>query len=151
MKAVIQRVRFAAVLTDGRQVSSVNQGLLVLLGIHCDDLPEDLEWMVRKVATIRLFPDDTHAMNLDHAAANAGFLVVSQFTLLASTRKGSRPGFSEAMETEKAEKMYHTFVDRLDDITGKKAGRGVFGAHMTIELVNDGPVTIILDSKNKGL
>lgn len=151
MKVVIQRVRSASVSIKGQQVSAIGQGLLVFLGIHQDDTQEDLEWMVRKLATIRLFPDDVHPMNLDHAAADSEFLVVSQFTLLASTRKGNRPGFSEAMEPTQAEIVYNDFVKRLNEVTGKVAGRGVFAAHMEISLINDGPVTIVIDSKNKGI
>lgn len=149
MKAVLQRVLHASVKVDNTKISSIEAGMLVLLGIHCDDTKEDMDWLLKKIAQIRIFDDENGVMNLDAMQAGVDMMVVSQFTLLASTKKGNRPSYIAAMEPDKANQLYELFVEKLEAILGKTVARGAFGEHMQIELNNDGPVTIVLDTKNK--
>ncbi len=149
MKSVIQRVTGACVTVEGEIISAISHGLLVLLGIHQDDKDEDMEWMVKKIAGLRVFDDENGVMNLDVMQAGGDVMVISQFTLLASTSKGNRPSYIAAMEPVRAEIAVEKFIQKLENIIRKPVPTGSFGAHMKISLVNDGPVTIVLDSKNK--
>ena len=149
MKAVIQRVQSASVLVEGTTISSIGTGCLVLLGVHVDDEPEDLEWLVGKVARLRIFSDADGVMNCSVNEVGGAILVVSQFTLYASTKKGNRPSYIAAARPEKAVPMYEQFVALLEKETGIKVLTGSFGADMKVNLVNDGPVTIVIDSRNK--
>ncbi|MFO7898696.1 MAG: D-aminoacyl-tRNA deacylase [Planctomycetota bacterium] len=145
MKAVLQRVRSASVTVGGQTVGRIGKGLLVLLGVERGDGPGELDWMARKVAELRMFPDADGKMNLSVEDAGGEALVVSQFTLCADCRKGRRPGFGNACEPEQAERMYEEFVARLCD-RGLGVETGEFAAMMDVELVNTGPVTFILES-----
>ena len=149
MRTVIQRVKSASVSVDRKTVSSIGLGLLILLGVEPADGQEDIEWLAGKINRLRVFADDNGAMNCSIREIDGEFLVVSQFTLFANTRKGNRPSFLEAAPPDLAEKHYEEFCLRLEKESGRKVGRGVFGAHMEISLVNDGPVTICIDSKRR--
>jgi D-aminoacyl-tRNA deacylase len=149
MRTVIQRVQNASVSVDGKTVSSIGLGLLILLGVEPADGQEDIEWLAGKISRLRIFADDNGAMNCAIHEIDGEFLVVSQFTLFANTRKGNRPSFLEAAPPDLAEKRYEEFCLRLERASGRHVGRGVFGAHMEISLVNDGPVTICIDSKKR--
>jgi D-aminoacyl-tRNA deacylase len=146
MRAVIQRVSRAAVRVDGAVVGAVGRGLLVLLGVARGDGPDDAQALADKVAGLRIFEDPAGKMNLAVAEAGGGVLVVSQFTLLGDARKGNRPGFSDAAPPEEANALYEAVCDQLR-ARGLPVATGVFRAHMEVELVNDGPVTILLDSR----
>jgi D-tyrosyl-tRNA(Tyr) deacylase len=148
MKAVIQRVRSASVSIDGVVVSRIQTGLLILLGVHVEDRQEDLDWLVSKVAKLRIFPDEEGVMNCSVIEAGGEVIVVSQFTLYASTKKGNRPSYILAARPELAIPMYEKFVAKLKQEAGVGVFTGKFGADMQVSLVNDGPVTIIVDSKN---
>ncbi|MGA4643016.1 D-aminoacyl-tRNA deacylase [Limisphaera sp. 4302-co] len=147
MRAVVQRVREAAVHIGEREHSRIGHGLLVLLGIETGDTQDDLEWLAGKVARMRIFPDAEGVMNLSVQEAGGSVMVVSQFTLLASTRKGNRPSYSRAAPPETAEPLYEEFVRRLSQMLGQPVATGKFGAMMQVHLVNDGPVTLIMDSR----
>lgn len=147
MRAVMQRVCEAAVFIDGREHSRIGAGLLVLLGVADEDGADDVEWMCGKIAGMRIFDDAGGKMNLSIADVGGEVMVVSQFTLHAATRKGNRPSFLRAATADRAEPLYDAFCARLESWVGKRPGRGLFGAHMRVSLVNDGPVTIILDSR----
>ena len=147
MRAVIQRVRQASVHIADREVAAIGRGLLVLLGIEAGDADADQEWLLAKVAHQRLFSDGEGRMNLDCAAVGGSFLVVSQFTLFASTRKGTRPGFSRAALPEVARGRYQAFCTALAQASGCPVAQGVFAADMQVSLCNDGPVTVIIDSR----
>lgn len=149
MKIVIQRVSRAAVSIGGHQKSAIGRGFLILLGIGSDDTEEDIAWLVKKVAGLRVFDDAQGVMNLSIADVNGDILVVSQFTLMASTRKGNRPSWIKAAPHHISIPLYHRFCEALSAATGKDVGTGEFGADMQVELLNDGPVTIIMDTKNK--
>lgn len=149
MIAVLQRVTQASVTVSKEVVGSINQGLLILLGISVDDNHEDMDWLLRKIINLRIFNDDNGVMNLSCQDIRGQYLVVSQFTLQASTRKGNRPSYIEAARPEKAEPMYLRFSELLGEATQSTIEMGKFGADMQVSLTNDGPVTIILDSKNK--
>jgi D-tyrosyl-tRNA(Tyr) deacylase len=149
MRTVIQRVKNASVSVDGKTISSIGPGLLVLLGVEPADTQEDIEWLAGKINRLRIFADDNGAMNWSIHEIDGEFLVVSQFTLFANTRKGNRPSFLEAAPPDLAEKRYEEFCLQLERESGRNVGRGVFGAHMEISLVNDGPVTIWIDSKKR--
>ena len=149
MKAVIQRVSFASVKVDDIVIGQISSGLLILLGIEDDDTSDDVSWLARKITGLRIFSDEEGKMNLDLAGMNGELLVVSQFTLHASTKKGTRPSFIKAARPEKAIPLYNEFIKECENITGSKVETGEFGAMMDVELVNDGPVTIIIDTKNK--
>lgn len=149
MRAVIQRVSSASVSIGGAVVSSIGRGLLVLLGIGQDDDDMDLDYLVRKIAALRIFDDSEGVMNLSVTDVGGDVIVVSQFTLMASTRKGNRPSYIDAAGHGKAIPLYESFCRSLSDAIGRQVGTGQFGADMQVALVNDGPVTICIDSKNK--
>ncbi len=149
MKAVIQRVSSASVSIGGTVKSAIGPGLLVLLGIGHEDGPEDLAWLVRKIAGLRIFDDGEGVRNRSITDVGGEALVVSQFTLMASTKKGNRPSYIGAAGHEKAIPLYEDFCKALGEAIGKPVGTGTFGADMQVALVNDGPVTICMDTKNK--
>lgn len=149
MKVVIQRVRRASVSIGGEIHASVGSGMLVLVGIQADDKEEDIEWLTGKIANLRIFDDREGVMNRSVKETNGELLVVSQFTLLARTKKGNRPSYIDAAKPEISVPIYEKFVRSLSEEIGKDIKTGVFGADMQIELINDGPVTILIDSKNR--
>ena len=149
MRAVIQRVSAASVAIDGKVKSAIGPGLLVLLGIGHEDGQEDIEWLVKKIAGLRIFADDAGVMNLSVVDVSGEALVVSQFTLMASTRKGNRPSYIGAAGHELAISLYGKFCEALSAAIGRQVGTGEFGADMKVSLVNDGPVTICIDTKNR--
>ena len=148
MIAVIQRVSQATLHIEGALQASIQQGFLVLLGIHVADTPEDVVYLVSKIAGLRVFSDQEGKMNLDLQAIHGELLLVSQFTLYASTKKGNRPSFLESARPEQAIPLYESMIQSLSEKLGQKIQTGVFGTDMQINLTNDGPVTIIIDSKN---
>ena len=147
MRAVIQRVSSASVAVGGRVVGRIDHGLLVLLGIAPADTAADGEWLAQKITRLRIFPDEAGQMNKSVTDTGGGILVVSQFTLHASTAKGTRPSYHAAARPELARSLYEQFVAQLTGTPGRSVATGEFGAMMAVELVNDGPVTLILDSK----
>ncbi|HRW95350.1 MAG TPA: D-aminoacyl-tRNA deacylase [Bacteroidales bacterium] len=147
MRTVIQRVTEASVKIEGSLKGSIGPGMLILAGFEEEDSREDLEWMVRKIANLRIFDDEQGAMNLSVSQVSGQLLVVSQFTLHASTRKGNRPSYVKAAVPDIAIPLYESFCELLQAYTGIVVETGTFGAHMEVQLVNDGPVTIIIDSK----
>ena len=149
MKIVIQRVSEASVTIDSKIVAQINQGLLVLVGIEEADTIEDTNWLVSKIVNLRIFPDENEVMNLSVKDIDGDIIVVSQFTLHAATKKGNRPSYIKAAKPDIAIPMYEKFVQQLETDLGKKIQTGQFGADMKVALVNDGPVTIIIDSKNR--
>ena len=149
MKVVVQRVSWASVTVEGKVVSKIDKGLLVLLGIEDADTIDDIEWLSRKVANLRIFNDDQDVMNNSLLDVGGEAIVVSQFTLYALTKKGNRPSYIKASKPDVAMPLYEKFVLRLENELGKKVGTGIFGADMKIALLNDGPVTIVIDTKNK--
>ena len=149
MRAVIQRVSKASVTIDSKIHSQINKGLLVLLGIEDADTDEDIEWLSGKIINLRIFNDENGVMNISLKDIDGDILVVSQFTLHASTKKGNRPSYIKASKPDFAIPVYEKFIKKLNDDTGKQVYTGVFGADMQVELCNDGPVTIVIDSKNK--
>jgi D-tyrosyl-tRNA(Tyr) deacylase len=149
MRAVIQRVSQASVTIDGSVKSKIGWGFLILLGICNEDTMEDVDWLVRKVANLRLFDDDNHVMNRSILDVCGECLVVSQFTLFASYKKGNRPSWFKAGSHEHSIPLYEAFCTQLSAAIGKEVGTGEFGADMKVELLNDGPVTICMDTKNK--
>ena len=149
MKAVIQRVSKASVTIEGKIKSSIATGLLILLGVEDADTNEDIEWLSAKICNLRIFDDENHQMNLSVKDLNGEALVVSQFTLMANTKKGNRPSYIKAARPEIAIPIYENFVKQLGIDLGKPIATGEFGADMKVELLNDGPVTIIIDTKNK--
>jgi len=149
MRVVIQRVSHASVQIDGSVYSSIGTGLLVLVGIEEADTLEDISWLAGKIVQLRIFNDDKGVMNVDVRSAGGGILVVSQFTLHAMTRKGNRPSYIRAARPETAIPMYEAFVQMIENELGKSVATGSFGADMQVSLVNDGPVTILIDSKNR--
>ena len=149
MRAVIQRVSNASVTIDNKIYSQIENGLLVLAGIEDADTAEDIEWLSNKIVNLRVFNDDNGVMNVSVKESNGDILVVSQFTLHASTKKGNRPSYIKASKPEFAIPMYEKFIQQLSNDLGKTVGTGVFGADMKVELLNDGPVTIVIDTKSK--
>jgi D-tyrosyl-tRNA(Tyr) deacylase len=149
MIAVIQRVSSASVIISGQTVAAINSGLLVLVGIEDADGDEDIDWLAKKIVNLRIFSDAQGLMNLSVKDQGGDIVVVSQFTLHASTKKGNRPSFIKAAKPDKAIPCYEKFVQMLQAEMGKPVQTGVFGADMKVQLVNDGPVTIIIDTKNK--
>ena len=149
MRVVIQRVSSASVSIGGKVHSSIGRGLMVLLGVGHDDGQEDIDWLVRKVAGLRIFDDEAGVMNRSVVEIGGDALVVSQFTLMASTRKGNRPSYIGAAGHEVAIPLYESFCQALSEAVGRPVGTGEFGADMQVALVNDGPVTICIDSKNR--
>lgn len=149
MRAILQRVSSASVTIDGQVNSQIGRGLLVLLGVAQGDTAEDGEWLAQKIAKLRIFPDDAGQMNRSVADVGGGILVVSQFTLFASTRKGTRPSFNAAAPPDLAEKLYDDFVRQMSAALGRPVATGRFAAEMQVALVNDGPVTLIVDTKTR--
>jgi len=149
MRALVQRVRDASVSVDGQVIGAIGPGLLVLAGVGDDDAPEDRDWLARKIVQMRIFDDEAGVMNRSVTQAGGGILAVSQFTLYASTRKGNRPSWSSAAPPLIAQPAFDAFVHALVQELGRPVARGVFGAHMQVALVNDGPVTIWLDSRQR--
>jgi D-tyrosyl-tRNA(Tyr) deacylase len=149
MKAVIQRVSEASVTIDEQKVADIQNGLLVLLGIEEIDNQEDIDWLTSKIINLRIFGDENQIMNLSVKDCNGDIIVVSQFTLHASTKKGNRPSYLKAANSEIAIPLYKSFIKKLQNDLGKEIQSGQFGADMKVRLLNDGPVTIIIDSRNK--
>jgi D-aminoacyl-tRNA deacylase len=149
MRVIIQRVSKSEVVVEGKITASIGLGLLILLGIEEADSIEDIDWLVKKISQLRIFNDENGVMNLAISEVAGDIIVVSQFTLHASTKKGNRPSYIRAARPETAIPLYEKFIAALETALGKPVGRGIFGAHMDVTLTNDGPVTIILDTKNK--
>lgn len=149
MKVVIQRVSHASVTIDSKIVAEIQKGLLVLVGIEDADTQEDILWLTSKIANLRIFEDENGMMNLSVKDINGDIIVVSQFTLQASTKKGNRPSYIKAAKPEIAIPLYEKFIAQLEQEIGKKLQTGKFGADMKVLLLNDGPVTIVMDTKNK--
>ncbi len=149
MRAVIQRVTHASVTISGHIKSSIGQGYLILVGIGEDDSTEDIDWLVKKIVGLRIFDDENGVMNLSVTDIGGDILVVSQFTLMASYKKGNRPSWIRAARHEVSIPLYKAFCAHLSAALGKDIGTGEFGADMKVELLNDGPVTICMDTKNK--
>jgi D-tyrosyl-tRNA(Tyr) deacylase len=149
MRVVVQRVSSASVRTVNGAFVEIGAGLLILLGIAKHDLPSDCKWLAEKIVALRLFPDDSGEMNRSVNDANGNLLVVSQFTLHANVRKGSRPSFNDAAKSEIARPIYEEFVLQLQTALGRRVETGTFGASMKVTLVNDGPVTIIIDTEDR--
>jgi D-tyrosyl-tRNA(Tyr) deacylase len=149
MRAVIQRVSYASVSIDRQEKARIENGLLILLGIEEADSQEDLEWLSGKISRMRIFQDQQGIMNLSLTEVGGEALVISQFTLHSSTRKGNRPSYIRAARPESAIPLYEQFINQLSDDIGQEVKSGEFGAYMQVELLNDGPVTIIIDTKNR--
>ncbi len=151
MRLVLQRVSSASVTIDGAVRGSIERGLLILLGVAAGDTEDDVRWLSEKAAALRIFPDDAGLMNRSVRDIGGGILVISQFTLLASTRKGTRPSFNDAAKPDLARPLYEKFLAHLESPAGlgRPIARGEFGADMKVALVNDGPVTLILDSRHR--
>ena len=149
MRALLQRVSEASVAVQGNVLGEISKGLLVLIGIGSDDTQEDADWLSRKISNMRLFPDEDLVMNLDIVQAHGSILLISQFTLQASTQKGNRPSYIKAARPAIAEPLYEYIKDRLCSESGQDVQSGIFGSDMQVQLINDGPVTIWIDSKNR--
>ena len=149
MRILIQRVKKASVTIEGKLISLINNGLLLFIGITEDDTQEDIQWLTKKVANIRLFDDENGVMNLSVMDIDGEILAVSQFTLMASTKKGNRPSYIKAAKPEISVPLYEQFCTEMELAVNKPIKRGVFGADMKVRLLNDGPVTIFIDSKNR--
>lgn len=149
MKVVIQRVSKASVTINQKKVADIQQGLLVLVGIIAEDSQEDIEYLAKKIVNLRIFNDENELMNLSLKEVNGDLILVSQFTLHAATKKGNRPSYIKAAKPEIAIPLYENFIISLENELVKKIQTGKFGADMKVELLNDGPVTIVIDSKNK--
>ena len=149
MRVVIQRVSDASVVVDGQLVSEISGGLLLLIGIEEADTTEDICWLSQKIANIRVFDDEAGVMNLSVKDVGGEILAISQFTLMASTKKGNRPSYIRAAKGDVSQPLYEQFCDQLTIDTGKMVKKGIFGADMKVSLLNDGPVTIIIDTKNR--
>lgn len=149
MKAVIQRVSHSSVTIDNKIVAEIQKGLLILIGIEEADSSEDIEWLTSKIANLRIFGDENDVMNLSLKDIDGDVIIVSQFTLHALTKKGNRPSYIKAAKPEIAIPIYENFIAQMEQEIGKKVQTGQFGADMKVALINDGPVTIIIDTKNK--
>ena len=149
MRVVLQRVSDACVHIDGKKHAAIEQGVLILLGIEDSDTNEDADWLASKISGLRIFNDKAGKMNLSVHEVKGNYLVISQFTLHASTKKGNRPSYIRAARPETAIPLYEYFIDTLAKVSGRLVLSGVFGADMQVQLINDGPVTIIIDTKNK--
>ena len=149
MKAVIQRVSSCSVTVDNKVVANIQKGLLVLVGFEDADNKEDLNWLTSKIANLRIFGDENEVMNLSLKEVDGDMIIVSQFTLHANTKKGNRPSYIKAAKAEVAIPLYEAFITQMEAELGKKVQTGKFGADMKVALLNDGPVTIIIDTKNK--
>jgi D-tyrosyl-tRNA(Tyr) deacylase len=149
MKIVVQRVSEASVTIEGEIISQIKKGLLILLGIEVEDNFEDIQWLTKKIVNLRIFNDDNGIMNNSLLDINGEAIIVSQFTLQASTKKGNRPSYLKAAKPEISIPLYKKFIIQMEQELGKKVGTGKFGADMKVSLINDGPVTLIIDSKNR--
>ena len=149
MKILIQRVKYSKCTVDSKEISKIGQGMLVFVGITNDDTTEDIEWLVNKMVNLRIFNDEDGVMNKSCLEIDGEIMIISQFTLHARTKKGNRPSYIDAAKPEISEPLYNKFIETTNQITGKPSAIGIFGADMKIELLNDGPVTIIIDSKNR--
>ncbi|WP_456436959.1 D-aminoacyl-tRNA deacylase [Psychroserpens sp.] len=149
MKAVVQRVSRASVTVDSKIIASITSGILILIGIEDEDTSDDIKWLSNKITNLRVFSDDNNVMNCSLLDTQGDAIVVSQFTLHASTKKGNRPSYLKAAKPDISIPLYESFVKQLESDLGKSVGTGEFGADMKVELLNDGPVTIIIDTKNK--
>ena len=149
MRTVVQRVRHASVTIDGQCVASIGQGMLLLVGFEDEDEPNDLEWMAQKVANLRIFDDADGVMNCSVKDVDGELLVVSQFTLYASVKKGNRPSYIRASKPDVAIPLYESFCETMSLQAGREVKTGIFGADMKVSLLNDGPVTIVIDTKHK--
>jgi len=149
MKTVIQLVKKSSVTVEGKVISEIKKGYLILLGIEAEDTQEDINWLTGKIARLRIFQDEKEAMNLSITDVDGDVIVVSQFTLQAKTKKGNRPSFIKAARPEIAKPLYEAFIVQLEKEIGKNVQRGMFGAMMEVALINDGPVTILIDSKQR--
>ncbi|MCH5235718.1 MAG: D-tyrosyl-tRNA(Tyr) deacylase [Muribaculaceae bacterium] len=147
MRLVIQRVSESSVKVEGKLVSEIKKGLLILVGVENEDTESDIEWLAAKTANMRIFNDSAGVMNLSIQDVGGEILTISQFTLTASTKKGNRPSYIRAARPETAEPIYHKYCDLLSKMIGNEVKKGIFGADMKVSLINDGPVTIIIDSK----
>jgi D-tyrosyl-tRNA(Tyr) deacylase len=151
MRVVLQRVSEASVKIDGKIKAAIDKGLLLLVGIEQDDNTEDVEWLCKKIVQLRIFNDTEDKMNLSVQDIDGDILIISQFTLHAQCKKGNRPSFIKAARPEQSIPLYESFIAEMEIQLGKAVGSGIFGADMKVELINDGPVTILFDSKNKDL
>ena len=151
MRIVIQKVKEASVSVENKTISSIKKGLLILVGIENVDTQEDIDWLIKKVVQLRVFSDENGVMNLSVKDVGGDIIVVSQFTLHANTKKGNRPSYIRAAKPDFSIPMYEKFIAEMESALGKKVGAGEFGAKMDVALINDGPVTIIIDSKQKDL
>lgn len=149
MRVVIQRVSHASVTIEGECKSSITKGMLILVGIEDSDSREDIDWLCKKIVNLRIFDDENGVMNRSVLEDGGDILVISQFTLHASTKKGNRPSYIKAAKPEVSVPLYEEFCQELNNLLGKEIGTGTFGADMKVELLNDGPVTICIDTKNK--
>ncbi|MCX2453275.1 D-aminoacyl-tRNA deacylase [Pedobacter sp. PLR] len=149
MRAIIQRVTEASCVVEGKTTGSIDTGFLVLLGIEDTDTSEELDWLSQKIVNMRIFGDENDLMNKSLADVGGNILLISQFTLFAATKKGNRPGFTRAARPDKAIPLYEEMIAKLSNLLQKEIKTGIFGADMKISLVNDGPVTIMMDTKNK--
>lgn len=149
MRAILQRVTHASCTVDGNITGEIKTGFLVLLGIEDADKEDDLQWLAQKITAMRVFGDENGLMNKALADVDGDILLISQFTLFASTKKGNRPGFTRAAKPDKAIPLYEQMIKTLEELTGKKVATGIFGAVMKVSLLNDGPVTIIMDTKDR--
>jgi D-tyrosyl-tRNA(Tyr) deacylase len=149
MRAVIQKVKEASVTVEGEIISAINKGLLILVGIENEDTKEDIDYLVKKSTQLRIFDDEKGVMNLSLKEVAGDVIVVSQFTLHANTKKGNRPSYIRAAKPDISVPLYENFISTMEQVLGKKVGTGKFGAMMDVALINDGPVTIVIDSKQK--
>ena len=149
MRAVIQRVQHASVQINGGEIKCIGKGMVILLGVEEGDADEDVSWLADKITRLRIFDDVAGVMNLSVQDVNGQMMIISQFTLHASTKKGNRPGYTRAARPETAIPLYEKFIDKAAQLTGKAAVTGEFGADMLVTIANDGPVTIIIDTRNK--
>ncbi len=149
MRLVLQRVSSASVTIDNTVCGAIDRGLLILLGVAAGDTEDDARWLAEKAAALRIFPDDAGLMNRSVRDIEGGILVISQFTLIASTRKGTRPSFNDAAKPDLARPLYEFFLTQMETALGRPVARGEFGAEMKVALVNDGPVTLVIDSRQR--
>ena len=149
MRALIQRVSHGSVTVEGKKIGEISHGLVVLLGVDIGDNQEDILWLANKIINLRIFGDEKKLMNNSLINVNGDLMIISQFTLFAKTKKGNRPSYMNAAKSSKAINYYNSFCDKIESIICKKVIRGIFGADMTLNIVNEGPVTIHIDSKNK--
>ena len=149
MRAVIQRVSYGSVTVENKKIGEISHGFVVLLGVDINDKQDDISWLANKITNLRVFGDEKNLMNNSIINVNGDLMIISQFTLFAKTKKGNRPSYTNAAKSPKANKYYNSFCDEIESILCKKVIRGIFGANMTLNIINEGPVTIHIDSRNK--